>query len=40
MPRYEYYLVEGYVVRMDNLGAEYLTPDGRWLEHADRGGLS
>ena len=25
MPKYEYYLVEGYVVRMHSLGAEYLT---------------
>ncbi len=36
MPRHEYYFVEGYVVRMANLGSEYLTPDGRWLEYGDR----
>ncbi len=25
MPKYEYYLVEAYVVRMNSLGAEHLT---------------
>ena len=35
MPKYEYYFVEGYVVRWGSGKPKWLAPDGQWRDYSD-----